>query len=121
MVLFITAVVYKGYLLELIKKHNLKHTQKQKMNQNQILKILKSNYLFFFTSNSCCDMFKVSWGNAEHVWLCVLQMLGKWLYIGGSSDLPGSRSFGHLMTSVWLNITTTSQSNVLNLVQTQRM
>lgn len=48
-------------------------------------------------------------------------MFGKWLYIGGSSDLPGSRSLGHLMSSVWLNITATSQSNVLNLVQTQRI
>ncbi|XP_068583278.1 uncharacterized protein [Cebidichthys violaceus] len=48
-------------------------------------------------------------------------MLGRWLYIGGSSDLPGSRSLGHLMTSVWLDITTTAQSNVLNLIQTQRI
>ncbi|KAM3622597.1 uncharacterized protein V6R79_000802 [Siganus canaliculatus] len=48
-------------------------------------------------------------------------MLGRWLYIGGSSDLPGSRSLGHLMSSVWLDITATSQSNVINLVQTQRI
>ncbi|TDH16126.1 hypothetical protein EPR50_G00016430 [Perca flavescens] len=48
-------------------------------------------------------------------------MLGKWLYIGGSSDLPGSRSLGHLMTSVWLDITATTQSNILNLIQTQRI
>jgi len=48
-------------------------------------------------------------------------MLGRWLYIGGSSDLPGSRSLGHLMTSVWLDITATAQSNVLNLIQTQRI
>ncbi|XP_059197243.1 uncharacterized protein LOC131977794 isoform X4 [Centropristis striata] len=48
-------------------------------------------------------------------------MLGKWLYIGGSSDLPGSRSLGHLMTSVWLDITATSQSNILNIIQTQRI
>ncbi|KAK9540113.1 hypothetical protein VZT92_002582 [Zoarces viviparus] len=48
-------------------------------------------------------------------------MLGRWLYIGGSSDLPGSRSLGHLMTSVWLDVTTTAQSNVLNLLQTQKI
>eukprot|EP00064_Thunnus_orientalis_P014817 superscaffoldBa00002635_g14864 len=48
-------------------------------------------------------------------------MLGRWLYIGGSSDLPGSRSLGHLMTSVWLDITATAQSNILNLIQTQRI
>ncbi|XP_045902882.1 uncharacterized protein LOC123969478 [Micropterus dolomieu] len=48
-------------------------------------------------------------------------MLGRWLYIGGSSDLPGSRSLGHLLTSVWLDVTATSQSNILNLVQTQRI
>ncbi|XP_073323939.1 uncharacterized protein [Pagrus major] len=48
-------------------------------------------------------------------------MLGKWLYIGGSSDLPGSRSLGHLMTSVWLDITATTKSNILNLIQTQRI
>lgn len=53
--------------------------------------------------------------------LHVLQMLGKWLYIGGSSDIPGSRSLAYLMTSVWLNVTATSQSNILNLLQTQRM
>ncbi|XP_070844318.1 uncharacterized protein [Chaetodon trifascialis] len=47
-------------------------------------------------------------------------MLGKWLYIGGSSDLPGSRSLGRLLSSVWLNITATTQSNILNIVQTQR-
>lgn len=48
-------------------------------------------------------------------------MLGKWLYIGGSSDIPGSRSLAYLMTNIWLNITATSQSNILNLLQTQRM
>ncbi|XP_044044091.1 uncharacterized protein LOC122872221 [Siniperca chuatsi] len=48
-------------------------------------------------------------------------MLGRWLYIGGSSDLPGSRSLGHLLTSAWLDITATSQSNILNVFQTQRM
>lgn len=47
------------------------------------------------------------------------EMLGRWLYIGGSSDLPGSRSLGHLLTSIWLDITATSQSNILNLLQTQ--
>ncbi|XP_041642024.1 uncharacterized protein LOC121508945 [Cheilinus undulatus] len=49
------------------------------------------------------------------------EMLGRWLYIGGSSDLPGSRSLAHLMTSVWLDITATSQSNVLSLFQTQKI
>ncbi|XP_071360445.1 uncharacterized protein [Trachinotus anak] len=49
------------------------------------------------------------------------EMLGRWLYIGGSSDLPGSRSLGHLLTSAWLNITATTQSNILNLIQTQRI
>ncbi|KAA8594901.1 uncharacterized protein LOC116706923 [Etheostoma spectabile] len=48
-------------------------------------------------------------------------MLGKWLYIGGSSDLPGSRSLGYLMTSAWLDVTATTQSNILNLIQTQRI
>ncbi|XP_040891419.1 uncharacterized protein LOC121180252 isoform X1 [Toxotes jaculatrix] len=49
------------------------------------------------------------------------EMLGRWLYIGGSSDLPGSRSLGHLLTSAWLDITATTQSNILNLIQTQRI
>ncbi|XP_060947485.1 uncharacterized protein LOC133024406 [Limanda limanda] len=49
------------------------------------------------------------------------QMLGRWLYIGGSTDLPGSRSLGHLLTSVWLDIAATSQSNILNIIQTQRI
>ncbi|XP_061585534.1 uncharacterized protein LOC133450714 [Cololabis saira] len=49
------------------------------------------------------------------------EMLGRWLYVGGSSDIPGSRSLGHLMTSAWLDLTTTSQSNVLHLVQNQRI
>ncbi|XP_074486368.1 lipocalin-like [Sebastes fasciatus] len=48
-------------------------------------------------------------------------MLGRWLYIGGSSDLPGSRSLGHLMTSIWLDITATTQSNILNIIQTQKV
>ncbi|KAK5866031.1 hypothetical protein PBY51_020251 [Eleginops maclovinus] len=48
-------------------------------------------------------------------------MMGKWLYIGGSSDLPGSRSLGRLLSSVWLDITATSQSNILNIIQTQRI
>ncbi|XP_030004128.1 uncharacterized protein LOC115429020 [Sphaeramia orbicularis] len=48
-------------------------------------------------------------------------MLGKWHYIGGSSDLPGSRSLGHMLSSVWIDITATSHSNILNLVQTQRL
>ncbi|XP_003452190.1 uncharacterized protein LOC100705881 [Oreochromis niloticus] len=49
------------------------------------------------------------------------EILGKWIYIGGSSDLPGSRSLGFLLTSVWLNLTTTANSNVLNILQTQRI
>ncbi|KAM7008887.1 uncharacterized protein LKV04_000936 [Tautogolabrus adspersus] len=49
------------------------------------------------------------------------EILGKWLYIGGSSNIPGSRSLAFLMTSFWLNISATSQSNVLNLFQTQRI
>ncbi|RVE76427.1 hypothetical protein OJAV_G00007700 [Oryzias javanicus] len=49
------------------------------------------------------------------------EMLGRWLYVGGSSNIPGSRSLAHMMTSVWLNLTATAKSNVLNLVQTQRM
>ncbi|CAK6953536.1 uncharacterized protein LOC128369019 [Scomber scombrus] len=48
-------------------------------------------------------------------------MLGRWLYIGGSSDLPGSRSLGHLLTSAWLDLTATTQSNKLNVIQTQRI
>ncbi|XP_054460335.1 uncharacterized protein LOC129095800 [Anoplopoma fimbria] len=48
-------------------------------------------------------------------------MLGRWLYVGGCSDLPGSRSLVHLMNSAWLDITATAQSNILNLVQTQRI
>ncbi|XP_034396347.1 uncharacterized protein LOC117735659 [Cyclopterus lumpus] len=48
-------------------------------------------------------------------------VLGKWLYIGGTSDLPGSRSLMTLMTSIWVNFTETAQSNVLNIVQTQRI
>ncbi|XP_036962811.1 uncharacterized protein LOC119024290 [Acanthopagrus latus] len=49
------------------------------------------------------------------------EMLGKWLYIGGSSNLPGSRSLGHLMTSVWLDVTATAESNILSLFQTHRI
>nr|XP_057921429.1 uncharacterized protein LOC131123240 [Doryrhamphus excisus] len=49
------------------------------------------------------------------------QMLGRWLYIGGSSDLPGSRSLGLLMNNIWLDISATSRSNVLNIVQAQRI
>ncbi|XP_010751932.2 uncharacterized protein LOC104937408 [Larimichthys crocea] len=48
-------------------------------------------------------------------------ILGSWLYIGGSSDLPGTRSLGRLMTSVSLNVTATAQSNILNIVQAQRV
>ncbi|XP_077426603.1 uncharacterized protein LOC144054982 [Vanacampus margaritifer] len=49
------------------------------------------------------------------------QMLGRWLYLGGSSDLPGSRSLGHLLNSILLDIRATSLSNVLTILQTQRI
>ncbi|XP_040043667.2 uncharacterized protein LOC120825879 [Gasterosteus aculeatus] len=49
------------------------------------------------------------------------EILGRWLYIGGSSDLPGSRSVGRLMTSAWLNVTTTTQDNVLHFLQTEKV
>ncbi|XP_053713279.1 uncharacterized protein LOC128754587 [Synchiropus splendidus] len=49
------------------------------------------------------------------------QMLGRLHYIGGSSDLPGSRSLAHLMTDVRLDISATSQSHVLDFVQTQKI
>ncbi|XP_061536635.1 uncharacterized protein LOC133404602 isoform X2 [Phycodurus eques] len=49
------------------------------------------------------------------------QMLGRWLYIGGSSDLPGSRSLGRLLNSIWLDISATTVSNVLAIFQTQRI
>ncbi|KAM9314825.1 uncharacterized protein KZ484_024519 [Pholidichthys leucotaenia] len=65
-------------------------------------------------TNNCDTLMKLISINTE-------EMLGKWLYIGGSSDIPGSRSLAHLLTSAWLNITRTSQSNVLNLFQTQRI
>lgn len=48
------------------------------------------------------------------------EMLGKWLYVGGTSDLPGSRSLIHLLTSAWVECRPTSQSNVLELIQAQR-
>ncbi|XP_055364371.1 uncharacterized protein LOC114853238 isoform X2 [Betta splendens] len=48
-------------------------------------------------------------------------ILGRWLYIGGSSNLPGSRSLGRLLTSVWLEVTAAAESNVLNIIQTQRL
>ncbi|XP_047222196.1 uncharacterized protein LOC124868719 [Girardinichthys multiradiatus] len=48
-------------------------------------------------------------------------MLGRWYFTGGSSDIPGSRSLTHLMTNVWLDLNVTSRSNVLNIVQTQRI
>ncbi|XP_015244050.1 PREDICTED: uncharacterized protein LOC107093486 [Cyprinodon variegatus] len=64
--------------------------------------------------NSCDTLLKaIAVSNEE--------MLGRWYYIGGSSDIPGSRSLAHLMTSVWLDMTATSRSNVLNLVQNQRI
>ncbi|XP_056265493.1 uncharacterized protein LOC130190214 [Pseudoliparis swirei] len=48
-------------------------------------------------------------------------LLGRWLYIGGTSNLPGSRSVIHLLTSVWVNFNATAQSNVLELIQSQRI
>ncbi|XP_055081082.1 uncharacterized protein LOC117373246 isoform X1 [Periophthalmus magnuspinnatus] len=48
-------------------------------------------------------------------------MLGRWLYIGGTSDLPGSRSLAHLLTSAWIESRPTSQSNILELIQAQRI
>ncbi|XP_026215977.1 uncharacterized protein LOC113162163 [Anabas testudineus] len=48
-------------------------------------------------------------------------MLGRWLYIGGSSDLPGSRSLGRLLTSVWLDLAATTQENILSIIQAQRI
>ncbi|XP_077575492.1 uncharacterized protein LOC144198384 [Stigmatopora nigra] len=49
------------------------------------------------------------------------QMLGRWLYVAGSSDLPGSRSLGHLLNSIWLDVRATPISNVLTILQTQRI
>ncbi|XP_072319055.1 uncharacterized protein [Eucyclogobius newberryi] len=49
------------------------------------------------------------------------EMLGKWLYIGATSDLPGSRSLGHLLTSAWIEGRATSQSNILELIQAQKI
>lgn len=48
-------------------------------------------------------------------------MLGKWFYIGGTSDLPGSRSLGHLLTSAWIEIRPISQSNILELTQAHKI
>ncbi|KAJ0033037.1 hypothetical protein NQD34_000144 [Periophthalmus magnuspinnatus] len=44
-------------------------------------------------------------------------MLGRWLYIGGTSDLPGS----YLNTSSWVDIRPTSQSNILELIRAHRI
>ncbi|CAL1601525.1 unnamed protein product [Knipowitschia caucasica] len=49
------------------------------------------------------------------------EMLGKWMYIGGTSDLPGSRSLVHLLTSAWIDTRPTPQSNILELIQAQRI
>ncbi|XP_047434766.1 uncharacterized protein LOC125004300 [Mugil cephalus] len=48
------------------------------------------------------------------------ETLGEWLYVGSSSNVPGSRSLGHLLTSVWFNITENSESNILDVLQVQR-
>ncbi|CAN9510461.1 unnamed protein product [Ophioblennius macclurei] len=47
--------------------------------------------------------------------------LGRWHYIAASSDVPGSRSLGRLLGSVVLDITPTSQSNIVNVLQTQKI
>ncbi|KAM9769272.1 uncharacterized protein ACNS7B_014780 [Menidia menidia] len=49
------------------------------------------------------------------------EILGRWQYIGGSSDIPGSRSLALLMTSAWVDLTQTPRSNILNLVQSHRI
>ncbi|XP_005809136.1 uncharacterized protein LOC102237293 [Xiphophorus maculatus] len=64
--------------------------------------------------SSCDDLLKPITISKE-------EMLGRWDYIGGSSDIPGSRSLAYLMTGVWLDLNVTSKSNVLNIVQTQRI
>ncbi|XP_047460165.1 uncharacterized protein LOC125019432 [Mugil cephalus] len=48
-------------------------------------------------------------------------LLGRWLHIGSSSDIPGSRSLGHMTDDLWFNISETTQSDVLNIIQAQRM
>jgi len=66
------------------------------------------------TSSSCEDLLKpIEISNEE--------VLGKWLYIGYTSDIPGTRSLSHLMTSAWVDVTPATQKNVLNIVQTQRV
>ncbi|XP_024863695.1 uncharacterized protein LOC112450823 [Kryptolebias marmoratus] len=49
------------------------------------------------------------------------EMLGSWMFVGVSSDIPGSRSLFYLLSSVWLNVTPTSKSNVLRIVQSQKV
>ncbi|XP_037530910.1 uncharacterized protein LOC119408142 [Nematolebias whitei] len=49
------------------------------------------------------------------------EMLGGWMFVGASSDIPGSRSLYYLLSSVWFNITATSKSNVIHIVQNQRI
>ncbi|KAK7930012.1 hypothetical protein WMY93_006407 [Mugilogobius chulae] len=51
----------------------------------------------------------------------MMKCSGKWLYIGGASNLPGSRSLVHLLTSAWIDSRPTSQSNILELIQAQRI
>ncbi|XP_074521537.1 uncharacterized protein LOC141787155 [Halichoeres trimaculatus] len=48
-------------------------------------------------------------------------MLGRWVYNAGSSSIPGSRSLAHLLKNVWLDLTATSQENVLTIFQTQKI
>ncbi|PWA32755.1 hypothetical protein CCH79_00012412 [Gambusia affinis] len=48
-------------------------------------------------------------------------MLGRWYYIGGSSDIPGSRSLAYLLSDAWLDLNVTPKSNVLNIFQSQRI
>ncbi|XP_061686812.1 uncharacterized protein LOC133506566 [Syngnathoides biaculeatus] len=49
------------------------------------------------------------------------QILGRWLYVGGSSDLPGSRSLGRLLDSVRLDIGAAPVGDVLTIFQAQRI
>ncbi|XP_076026349.1 uncharacterized protein LOC143016102 [Genypterus blacodes] len=49
------------------------------------------------------------------------EILGKWIYISGSSNIPGSRSLAYLMNSVLVEITATAQDNILNIYQSQRI
>lgn len=64
---------------------------------------------------SSCD------GLLKRVDISKEEMLGKWIYVAASSDLPGSRSLGRLLNSVVLDLTPTGQSSILNIHQTQKI